>query len=431
MFRLCLSVIAIVLSVINVAGQGRSAVVADSVSGMPLQSASVFDSRGKVLGMSDAKGRLPYIPADAYPVTVRFLGYNERTVYDAAADTVFLTENIAELPEMVVESRRHKVMHMLAYVREYSTMTTYTDTVFLFREKMVDFMLTPDDKVKFKGWSRPRVLTCKSYYRFTDNMGLDSVSDVSRHHFSWSDWIGAAPAATMPEALIGADCAADTLRGRYSPAEIWTRRGDRVSVDVNVLADTVVRRWVPDLSGFFRHDLDFEQFKLHYNFGNVSGEQVNPMDLTAYSYNIESNGRGHSMFRFNRVDEPFFVSTYAEVYIVDKEFITVKEARKWDKRKFDFDKIGIYEPMDAPELQPSILELISRVDGIDRQQIRLEVVPDERLVAKFDGSRNFKVGQRALFMLKQLTGISYYKSHKNFNKKWKEVKDRRPRRKQP
>lgn len=34
------------------------------------------------------------------------------------------------------------------------------------------------------------------------------------------------------------------------------------------------------------------------------------------------------MFRFNRNDEPFFVNTFAEVYILDKEYITVKEARR-------------------------------------------------------------------------------------------------------
>ena len=38
----------------------------------------------------------------------------------------------------------------------------------------------------------PRILTCKSYYRFTNRNGLDSVSSASHHHFSWSDWIGLA-----------------------------------------------------------------------------------------------------------------------------------------------------------------------------------------------------------------------------------------------
>lgn len=71
---------------------------------------------------------------------------------------------------------------MLAYVREYSTLSTYSDTVTLFREKMVDFMIVPDRKMKFRGWTSPRLLTSRSYYRFTDGEGLDSVSDRFNNH---------------------------------------------------------------------------------------------------------------------------------------------------------------------------------------------------------------------------------------------------------
>ena len=38
------------------------------------------------------------------------------------------------------------------------------------------------------------------------------------------------------------------------------------------------------------------------------------------------------------------------------------------------------------------------------------------------GNRNFKVGRRALNMLKQITGISMIKSHRNFNNKWSEFR---------
>ncbi len=77
-------------------------------------------------------------------------------------------------------------------------------------------------------------------------------------------------------------------------------------------------KWVPNLSGFFRRNLDFENFRVRFNYGDVVGDTISPMDLAGYSFNIESRGRGHEMFRFNRVDEPCFVSTYAEVYILDK-----------------------------------------------------------------------------------------------------------------
>ncbi len=234
--------------------------------------------------------------------------------------------------------------------------------------------------------------------------------------------MGILPPVRIPPGLVGVETGTDTLSGRYSPSEIWSKSGDRITVDINVLADTASRKWVPNLSVFFNDDIDFEQFRLRLNYGNVAGDSIGAVDLAGYSFNIESNGMGHGMFRFNRRDEPFFVSTYAEVYVMDKEYISVKEAKKWDRRKFDAGAIEILEPADAPDLQPSIQALVDRVDTIDDDRIRLSFVPDRRLAGRDTGNRNFKVGRRALNMLKQITGISMIKSHRNFNNKWSEFR---------
>ena len=183
----------LLLGVLRMAGQGF--VVADAGDRRALPGASVFDKNGTVVCVCDAKGRSKIIGAADYPLTVRYLGYHEKAVKEAC-DTVFLEENPMDLQEVVVSGRQQKVLHILGYVREYSTLTTYSDTVFLFREKMVDFMLTPGKKIRFKGWSNPRVLKSKSYYRFTNAEGLDSVSSEGNYHFSWSDWIDAIPSPT-------------------------------------------------------------------------------------------------------------------------------------------------------------------------------------------------------------------------------------------
>lgn len=404
------------------AGDGHS-LVADSLTRTSLPGATVFDRHGKAVGVCDTDGRTPYIDENRYPLTVRYLGYREKRVA-APTDTIFLRERHLQLPEVVVESRKRTVLHILAYVREYSTLTTYSDTVFLFREKTVDYMLPSDNKGKFKGWSSPRILKCKSYYRFTDNMGTDSVSDESNYHFSWSDWVGVRPALSLPTSLRGTESARDTLRGKYSPAELWTRNGDRVTVDVDVLADTTSRKWVPKLAGFFRDGLEFENFKLRYSFDNVTGNLVRPIDLNAYSFSIESDGRGHDMFRFNRHDEAFFVSTYAEAYILDKKYLSVKEAKQWDRRLTDFDAaIGIYSTRDVPELQPSIRELIARVENIDKGAFRTTLTPDLRLAWNLGRKKKQEhIGQRLLRMLKVATGISRYKMNRNLNRGWNEFR---------
>ncbi|MBD5225465.1 MAG: carboxypeptidase-like regulatory domain-containing protein [Bacteroidales bacterium] len=400
-----------------------SVVVADSTTGVPLPGASVYDRHGKPIGVSDGNGKLPRIQPDSYPLTIRYIGFEDKTV-TIASDTVFLNEDISLLPEIVVESRRHKVLHMLAYVRECSTLSTYTDTVFLFREKMVDFIFTPDKKVRFKGWSTPRTLTSKSYYRFTNSVGLDSVSDVYSNHFSWADWMGVAPDFRLPAKLRELEVGSDTISGKYSPSEIYARCNDKLRVDVNVLADTAGRKWVPGLSEFFKDNIDFEQLRVRFDYDNVEDDSIAISDVCGYSFLVESNGRGFGMFRFNKADEPCFVSTSGEVYVLDKEYITVKEAKKWSDRRFDIEEIGIYEPLTAPSLQADIIELVDRVNNIDRDKIRLDIEPDYRLVSTKSGRKNFRIGRRALMLLKELTGISQLKSRKNVNKKWDEFSRR-------
>lgn len=415
---------ALLMSLFTFEIEGRSSytVVADSLSRLPLPSASVFDCKGNLIGICNARGRTPYLHTAAYPITVRYLGFREKTISEFAGDTIFLQDSPAELPEIVVETRMHKVLHILAYIREYSTLTSFTDTIFLFREKMVDYMLTPEKKNSFKGWSTPKIIKSASYYHFTNGNGLDSVSDESNYHFSWSDWVGIGLSTKIPTVLRSVENCSDTVHGKYSPAEVWIKNGDRVTVDVNVLADRGSRKWVPNFSGFFNQDFDFDDFKVRYNYDNVLADSISPLELTGYSFNIESRGRGHGMFKFNRPGEPFFVSTYAEVYILDKEYITVKEAKKWSRYNFDNTDVEIYKPMEAPELQPSIRALVARVSHLDKGEVRLGLAPDSKVGYFNENNTNFQLGNRLLFVLKDLTGIGRLISRRNLNKKWKKFR---------
>ena len=426
--RLFVLLVVAVLPVVGVARQ-RGAVVVDSVTELPLPSASVFDSKSKMIGMTSAKGRMPYISDSSYPVTLRYMGYDDKIVVRADADTIRMQFIPTELDEVMVESGQRPMLHMLAYVREYSTLSTFVDTVFLFREKMVDYMINTDEKVKFEGWSYPRILKSKSYYKMSSAYGVDSVSDKCNYHFSWSDWMGINIKPSVPAALRSAEVASDTLFGKYSPTEIWTKNKDKLSIDVNVLADMTSRKWVSNLEGFFQKDLDFENFRVRFNYDNVMGDTVTPLDLKGYSFNIESNGRGHEMFKFNRSDQPFYVSTYAEVYIMDKEFISLKEAKKWKKHKFGNDELEVLVATDAPDLQPFIKNLIARVDGINRDRVRVNAAPDHRLIGHYHGKMRDDLGSRALNIVKAITGISAYKAHKNREDRWKEFTDERKRRK--
>lgn len=229
----------------------------------------------------------------------------------------------------------------------------------------------------------------------------------------------------MPASLRGVKTGVDTLKGRYGAAEAWGRNEDRVSVGVDVLADISARKWVPEVTGFIGKDMEFDHFRIRYNYDNVIADSISPLHLTGYSFNVESRGRGRNMFKFNNLDEPIYVTTYGEVYVVDKEVITIKEAKKWEKIDYSNDELEIIEPAEASPLQPMIGELMARIDGVDKSAIRLSRVPDARLGSGRFCNPNFNFGNRVLLMLKDTLGISAIRAHRNRENSWKEFrKDR-------
>lgn len=106
-------------------GHARGTVAVDSLTGNPVPKASVFDKKGNLIGVCSDNGLLPPVPASAYPLTISSMGYAPASVGSLSLDTVVLRGTEYELPEVLVESKKHQVLHMIGYVREYSTLTTY------------------------------------------------------------------------------------------------------------------------------------------------------------------------------------------------------------------------------------------------------------------------------------------------------------------
>ncbi|MDE5962389.1 MAG: carboxypeptidase-like regulatory domain-containing protein, partial [Duncaniella sp.] len=321
--RFLLITLSMILLPFVLSGAMKRAVVVDSVSGSPLAKASVFGRSGKPVGISSDNGELPErIALSDYPLTVSSLGYAPATVEGPTDGLIKLREIAYDLPEVVVGPKKRQVLYMKGYVREYSMLTTYADTVFLFREKMVDFMIPARRTKGYDGWTTPRVLASKSYYHFSNDEGLDSVSNYFGQHFSWSDWVGVIDRAELPARLQGFDEAAcDTVAGKYGPASIWRKDGENVSLDVDVLADTTGHGWAKSLAVYLRGKVDFSRFTLKYRFAEVNSGLILADNVAGMAINIESKGRGRDLPRFLHAGEEFDVDTYAEIFITDKRYM--------------------------------------------------------------------------------------------------------------
>lgn len=81
--------------------------------------------------------------------------------------------------------------------------------------------------------------------------------------------------------------------------------------------------------------------------------------------------------------------------------------------------------MVCPGLDDDILRLVARVSGIDREGIRLTLLPDSKIGFLKEDNRNFQFGNRLLSLFKQVCGITLYKSRRNFNRRWSDFRNSR------
>ena len=287
-----------------------------------------------------------------------------------------------ELPELKVSTKHRPILHMTGYIREISKMVSSIDTLLLYREKWVDFMIPTGKEKRYKGWLDPRLLKTKSYYKWTDPLGRDSVSDRTDHHFSWSDWISLPRQVYYPDSLGGNRLGESIIMGRDSIAEIWRKDSAGVSVMVNVLADSLKLKWNPRLSGPVWRDQEFTRMILDFRFSDTDTFAVRPQNLDRMSCRIESMGRGHDMFRFRRwkEDNYLYVSTYFDLTITDREYLTVKDARRNEKDPglAIEDAMLIFESERVPR-DSIITDLIARVNAIDHDSRRLGMDIDTRV----------------------------------------------------
>lgn len=402
----------IMTCIVAVAARCEVHQVVDYASGMPLPKASVFGQDGRLIGLSDTKGFTPFIPNADYPIKVSYTGYGPKTVESGGEKTVRLKEIELELPEVVISSARQQVIRLKGYLREYSTLLDGVN-VMLFREKMVDFVFPLKDTKNFEGWQRPRLLGVRSYYHFTNALDLDSVSNFYPSHFSWSDWIGVPGDFMLPKSLRDikeGQTLTDTIKGSRGNAAIWRKHGDRLYVDINVLADTLNRKWIPKFRKSFYDDVDFTEFDVQYLYDDIHGDRVYPWDISRITYNIESNGLNRSYSKDPQRKTSRYMDTYAELYIYDREIMTVREARRLMKELPSKD--NFYIPREVPELQPSILAIVERVNNIDHDAVRLGLYMDDRLgKGEFDPESHTLVGKIArLFGYKK---SKYKKKEKN------------------
>lgn len=308
-----------------------------------------------------------------------------------------MKEKALDLPEVVVKSHRKEVLHILAYVRENSYTSNFGDTVKLFREKWVDFMIPMKDAKKFKGWNNPRLLRSKSYYHFFNYNGLDSVSSEYDQYFSYSDWIEIPDRIETPRNYDSKTFHIQKAPGKEEVSRLWERNDDNISVTMNLLTDSLNWKFAPEMHSGFKDIVEFDKFQINYNYNNVVDRTLYATDLNSAVFEIESYGRGYEKYKNSIFQIPAFVTSKIEIYFIDKEFLSRKEANKWKDIRNNLSKIDfltLYD--DVPELDASTQALVARVNETDYAKVRSFIKPEQRLAGIDLSEKSKKVRKRRL-----------------------------------
>ena len=75
-------------------------------------------------------------------------------------------------------------------------------------------------------------------------------------------------------------------------------------------------------------------------------------------------------------NKSYQVNTRSELYVTDREFITVQEAKKYQRELSSVIEKCAFSSPELPEIPVEIKNLIARVKAIDHRKLRLREVPD-------------------------------------------------------
>lgn len=336
----------------------------DTETKAPLPLASITDHSGNVVGMTDKSGVIPELQKDSYPITFNYMGYASLQILKPAEDDVKMIQQEYELPEIVISPGARPLLHLTGYMREITSVLGSSDSVTIFKESVVDF-LVPVEKTKIKGWNKARELASKTYVRMSNSSGLDSVSTSHEYEFMlWGNRKSLIPsAAKIPEKFKVAEVAYDTIMGKYYPKIIWWKNGDVTRWYGDALANEKNHLTSPWALKLFGLTTDVTEISENYVFDTPDGDFIRPTDLRQVSVTIDMLAKGKLFKKTFDSSSPVNVRTYMELYLTDREFLSEEDGKSLKKEIPTIESSDILAPTNANPLHPAIIRTVERINS--------------------------------------------------------------------
>lgn len=330
----------IIVSLLSASGvAAHEMAILDSLDHEPLPAASVLDRNGSVISQSDKDGNA-YISENAlFPIEIRYLGY-ETARLNELTDTVIMNAASYNLNEITVANDKIG-SRTICYAREYTTMVCNGDTLTVFSEYMVDYMLPFNDKAKgFKSQTKPRVLNNRSRVRriFADHTRPDSIYDSPKYKPIWSSLAEITYASIEEPMSMRGKEVADTIIFTGKTGTRYNKQNGRMTVFTDELEKETNHVLTPGILKLLGMTLDITRNDVTALYPIKDQPIYNYYDMTAISYNYRIVMRGKMFKHFFRSKNPIQLQSLIEIYPVDHYFLNAKESKELKKEveKIDF-----------------------------------------------------------------------------------------------
>lgn len=338
--------------------------VIDATDNSPISAASIFDAAGNLVGYTWNDGAFSEIPASAYPITLRCIGYEQLVIERPENKTWGMTPIAYELKEVVVVPIKRKVLKQTFYVREYFSMNNDCDTMTFFMEHMADRFVPATKDAKFGGNSSLRILNSHHYSRFQLSGGDSIVANPDEpfpsmlNIFKLND-----EEVTAPDSFKKSGNAIKFHKesGKSGMKLIQKQNDHTFTMIKDVLAETKEHKMSPWPLKLLGYTMEFNQFYTTHAYRvNDKGVYL-PKDLMEASSVIQADGRGKHLRKVLNSDKPIVIRSLIELYIVDSNYLSSEEAKEEYKNKPTGVKFVV--PSSVPPLNEATRRLVERADA--------------------------------------------------------------------
>lgn len=335
--------------------------VVDALDKMPVSAASVFDVSGNMVGFTTADGILSDVQPQAYPITLRCMGYEQLTIGEPGDNTWEMMPVFYELDELVVSQEKRTVMKQTFYVREYISLLANTDTVAILVERMANSFVPISKDAKFKGSSSLNILNSCMYARYKvmgkDSVAIDKDPEIPSM-LSVMRLVEDEVEAPEHFKVEGSQAKPYEKKSKSGASMLYRQNSQSFTLVKDALAgkkEHSVSPWVLKLLGL---SMNIQQ--LYTTQAYVVNEQgiYKPEDLIEAGFVMEAEGKGKILKKLFETGQPAVIRTMVELYIVDRDYYSNDEAK--EEYRNNSAKVGFRIPDTVPPLNGATKKLVER-----------------------------------------------------------------------